>query len=382
MKKALRTAVAALLVAGTAGTALAAGTDNAAVGANRKRVGILAYCADMYHNAGDTGLQSNKANIQFGSVKQGLANLGSGNALGVTGNGPQNFLVVNGRSPESFLPNLFQDGPFGNLGQYGAQNLADYLAYDDGIDRVRDIEVIDGDLVQPTATQLIQNFDIVIAYTDNKCGEPIPGSIANQAANALAGYVASPGKKLILTGFAFSSTLGFGAGIFGPGQSPLTKGGPGNAACTRDAPCAVGLCPAPCAMVPTAKGPECQDGASQQCTLYQPVVGGVLGTNNAADQACREFLNNVGGPTSSSWATALTRANVRPNASLCINYDSPTANVPYIAINAARNIVAINAFPPDATDIQKSWFGCQFGDVIQYLSGDLNRCDGRGIFCY
>ena len=113
----------------------------------------------------------------------------------------------------------------------------------------------------------------------------------------------------------------------------------------------------------------------------------MLGTNDA-DQACREFLNNVRGPTSSSWATSLTSANVARGASLCINYDSghtagTNTGVPFIAINARRNIVAINAFPPDAVDIQKFWFGCLLGDVVQYLSGDTHRCldDGKDLFC-
>jgi len=152
-------------------------------------------------------------------------------------------------------------------------------------------------------------------------------------------------------------------------------------------------------MLPGDRGPECEVviidpdpaippvGTGVYCTQYQPVVGGVLGTNNA-DQACREFLNAVNGPTSSSWATALTQANVARGASLCINYDvdvntpgDPATANPFIAINAARNIVAINSFPPDAVDIQKFWYGCLLGDVVQYLSGDTTRCGG-GIFCY
>ena len=52
---------------------------------------------------------------------------------------------------------------------------------------------------------------------------------ADSASAALTGFTAAAGKKLILTGFAFSSTLGFGNGIYGAGLSPLTKGGPANA---------------------------------------------------------------------------------------------------------------------------------------------------------
>jgi hypothetical protein len=297
---------------------------------NRRRVGILAYCADIAHNAGNTGLQANKT----------------------------------------------------NLGVFGAQNIADYLQYDDGIDRVRDLVVVDGDLTQPTATQLIQNFDIVIAYTDNKCGIPIPFNIANQAANALQGFIQAPNKGLILTGFAFSSSIGFGDAIFGFGLSPLRKGGPGiDQRCGRTSvltgadgsDCKVGTCPAGCSITLDSRGsPECHSNADGSvCTQYQPWPV----TN---DFACDHMLSSINGPTSSSWATALTRTSVAPGATLCFNYDVAGPAVPYLAINAARNIIALNAFPGDSVDIQKFWFGCMLGDMVQWLSGDHNRCSSRG----
>jgi hypothetical protein len=380
MRARLLSLLALTSVSAMAGSALAAGTDNAVIGATYLRVGIVAYCADLYHNAGDTGLQSNKPSIQDRGRKGNLADLADDG-------------VINGSNVDDFGNSVvgywFLDGPFAHLGQYGGQNILDYLAYDDGIDRVRDLQLIDGDMLLPTGTQLINNFDVVIAYTDNKCGEPIPVSIANSAAKALSDFVAASTpaapKKLILTGFAFSSTLGFGNGIYANGLSPLTRGGPDNA-CTRDAPCFVGTCPDGCANV--GSPPECRKLADNSlCTVYQPVVGGVLGTNNA-DQACREFLNSVKGPTSSSWATALTSANVGRGASLCLNYDDAPVNgvgtgVPFLAINAARNIIALNAFPPDAVDIQKFWYGCLLGNLVQYLSGDTARCgETAGTFCY
>ena len=54
MKKKLVFLIALVFVAGIVGSALAAGTneDFSIVSANRQRVGIIAYCADMYHNAG------------------------------------------------------------------------------------------------------------------------------------------------------------------------------------------------------------------------------------------------------------------------------------------------------------------------------------------
>lgn len=392
MKKRTALLMALTFVLAMAGSALASGTnaDFSIVSANRQRVGVIAYCADMYHNVSDTGLQSNKTNIRDGATKQNLANLAAGLVIQNTGPDPTNPLLAP-------LGYLFLDGPFDNLGQFGAQNLVDYLSYDDGIDRVRDLQLVDGDLIQPTGLQLANNFDIVIAFTDNKCGPTLPAAIRTQATDALTNFIGRPGKKLVLTGFAFSSDLGFGNALYANGLSPLTKDGAANAACTRGDACRIGLCPAtspftgsPCGIVPARKGPECQEldaagaGTGAICTVYTPVVNGVLGTNNP-DQACREFLNNVNGPTSSSWATALTTANVGRGASLCLTYNGTStgasAGVPYMAINADRNIVAINAFPPDAVDIQKFWFGCQLGDVVQYLSGDTQRCGG-GVFCY
>lgn len=358
-----------------------AGTTDIAWTVPPKRVGILAYCADLYHNAGDTGLQAGKRSAKLAGEKanlQALVNVGPN----------VEFDPVTGRPIDH---PWFLDGPFRRLGQYGAQNVADYFAYDDGIDRERDLTVIDGDLLNPTATQLIQNFDIVVAYTDNKCGQPIPTGIANSASTALATFAQSPGKKLILTGFAFSTSIGFGNAIFANGLSPLRKGGPGLAPCSRGTvdgfdnpapgPCQIGVCPAGCGLV--GDPPECQDSTTgAYCPpLYEPSTATTLGTNNA-DGACSELLNNVRGPTSSSWGTALTQASVAPGASLCFNYNSTSAagtplngaGVPFVAINQARNVVAINAFPPDAKDIQKFWFGCIVGNAIQYLSGDTHRC--------
>lgn len=331
------------------------GTNSLGQPGNRRRVGIVAYCADMSHNAGDTGLQANKRNIRDGGQKNALA-----------------------ASVSSGLGPWFLDGPFDNLGVFGAQNVADYLYYDDGIDRVRDVQVIDGDLVQPTATQLIRNFDIVIAYTDNKCGIPIPTAIADQAASALQGFIQAPGKGLILTGFAFSSSIGFGNAIFGSGLSPLRKGGPAlDLRCGREgSDCKVGTCPATNRATGLACGisgdpPECLDTDGTVCTEYQPLPA-------TADFACDHMLSAVRGPTASSWATALTPASVAPGATLCFNYDtSAGTRNPYLAINAARNIVALNAMPADAVDIQKFWYGCIFGDIVQWLSGDHNRCSTR-----
>jgi hypothetical protein len=342
-----------------------------------KRVGILAYCADIAHNAGDTGLQGNKKSIKDYGQKQALANLASGL--------PFDYFPQQPGELQPPLGNWFLDGPFSYLGQYGAQNIVDYLAYDDGIDRLRDVQVIDGDLVLPSGAQLIQNFDILIAYTDNKCGQPIPAPISNSAARALADFVSASTpdapKKLILTGFAFSRSIGFGNAIFGNGMSPLKKGGPGLAPCARQlsadgsrGPCFIGTCPD--GFAPTGIPAECRDANDNFVQpIYQPAP-------ETADFACEHMLPNVNGPTSSSWATALTPAEVDRTATLCFNYDNPPAglpatydvsSVPFLAMNAERTIVAVNAFPADRDDIQKFWFGCILGNIVQYLSGDTTR---------
>jgi len=321
-----------------------------------KRVGILAYCADMYHNAGDTGLQAGKIDVRDSGQKRAV----------------QSSVFANPGD------NWFLDGPFDLMGLYGAQNVADYFAYDDSINRERDVVVVDASLILPTATQLIQNFDIVVAWTDNKCGQPIPTSIANSAASALSGFAATAGKKLILTGFAFSSSIGFGSAIFGSGLSPLKKGGPGlDLRCSRGTPCPIGSCPATNPNTGLAcsiqnNPPQCLDTNNNNCTQYQPLSG------PNSDFACDNMLANVGGPTSSSWATALTSASLASGATLCFNYDVPGTPVPFLAINASRNIIAINSFPPDSVDIQKFWYGCLLGNALEFLSGD-NRCSTQ--FC-
>jgi hypothetical protein len=343
-----------------------------------KRVGIVAYCADIAANAGDTGLQAGMSSVADGGAKQRVIDD-----------------YVFGGSPPAPPDNRrawFLDGPRAYVGQVGATNIAHMLMYDDGIDRVRDIQVIDGDLVQPTATQLINSFDVVVAYTDNKCGPTIPTAIANAAASALTTFAQTPGKGLVLTGFAFSNQIGFGNALFGGGLSPIRKSNATlDITCTRDTPCRLGNCPPPNVIVTNHKGfPECQvpqldefgnnvvdangnpTGTGEIATKYQPFTR----TN---DLACEHMLAGVRGPTTSSWVTAIAPASLAPGATLCFNYDAAaTTTTPYLAINAARNIVAINAFPADARDIQKFWFSCILANAIEYLAGVKDRCTVPG----
>jgi hypothetical protein len=118
------------------------------------RVGVLAYCADIAPNAAALGL------------------------MAYQGSARQHF-----HSPDPTDPNRdlgeggIVDGSFNRQGQFGAQNLVDMLMYDDGIPRFRDVVLIDGDRERPTGEELLENFDVVIAYTDRQCGIPIPAKL-------------------------------------------------------------------------------------------------------------------------------------------------------------------------------------------------------------
>jgi len=345
---------------------------------NAPRVGVLAYCTDMAPNAASLGLMGYQRNSQ----NQGLGPLTSG--------------VIPGAQTYGGFGGLGTiEGGWGRQGQFGAQNLADMLMYDDGIPRFRDVVLIDGDRAQPTAAELARNFDCVIAFTDNKCGVPIPAGIATQAGNALAGFAQTPGKGVVLTGFAFSSSIGFGDAIFAPGLSPLRRGGPGvDVRCSRPmdqdpfgnplpAPrgaCGIGSCAGLTSPVDgtacTGRPPNpgepalCLDAAGNQCGLpsYSPFP-------TTPDFACDHMLSLVDGPTGSSWATALTPANVAPGATLCFNYSIAGPPLPLLAINRARNIVAVNTYPPDANDINKFWYQCLIGNAVQYACGNRTRCN-------
>jgi len=323
------------------------------------RVGVLAYCTDMAPNAAALGLMAYHG-----------------------GN--------DGRVA----------GEWRRQGQFGAQNLVDMLMYDDSIPRFKDVVLIDGDREQPTVEELEENFDCVIAFTDKQCGIPIPTGIANQAATTLARF-AQTGRGVVLTGFAFSSSIGFGDAIFRPGMSPLRKGGPEiDLRCSRaglvdpvtgepveGTPCAIGSCAGlespigadPCTPQEPCPGcaKQCLDTEGQFCGRPNYQVGGQP-YPDTPDFACDHMLSLVDGPTVSSWATALTSADVDPSATLCFDYDIGGEPLPFLAINEDRNIVAVNTFPPDADDINKFWYQCLIGNALQYACGNRTKCRERG----
>ena len=336
------------------------------------RVGVLAYCSDIAPNAAALGLMAYQSGAR------------------------DHFHPPSGPSEGGIV-----DGSFDRQGQFGAQNLVDMLMYDDGIPRFKDVVLVDGDRERPTGGELLENFDVVIAFTDKQCGIPIPRGIANQAANALVQFV-NGGGGLVLTGFSFDTEIGFGDAIFRPGLSPFRNAGQGiDTRCTRPSPmrdpvtgdlvevpgpCPIGSCAgltSPNELPCTAEFPggdpanpkECLDAEGAFCgdPLFQPHPP-------TDDLACDHMLSLVNGPTISSWATALTETDVDPSATLCFNYDIDRGGqpLPFLAINADRNIVALNTFPPDANDINKFWYQCQVGNAVQYAAGNRDKCEDRG----
>lgn len=198
-------------------------------------------------------------------------------------------------------------------GEFGAQNTVDTLVTDG---RFSSVTLIDGDVVLPDAQFLLDNFDAVIAMTDNRCGFTIPQFIADSAADALAGF-ASNGGGVVLSAFGFSPTIGFGNSIFGPALSPFQKAGAGNAP-----------------------------------------AGTVDLTNISPAPGCQCPLSGVSSPLSSVFANFVALSE---GASLCASYSNGT---PFLAVNAAGNIIGLNTFPADASDNTQSSYRQLIGNVV------------------
>ena len=85
-------------------------------------------------------------------------------------------------------------------GTYGSQNVVNTLVADG---RFGAVTLVDADLTQPTTQNLLDNYDCVIAPTDNRCG-----GVSNST--AMAGF-ATAGRRVVLATFAFSTSIGFTA---------------------------------------------------------------------------------------------------------------------------------------------------------------------------
>jgi len=339
-----------------------------------KRLGVISYCGDLSPNAGDFGI--------FGRQEW-----------------------VEGKNP------ILSATP---IGYFGAQNLVDMINYDDTIPRFREVHLIDGDREQPTAAQLANNFDCVIAYTDSKCMPATQAAIYNQAANALAGFAGVAGKGVVLSGMAFNTTTGFGDAIFAATLSPFRKASAAlDVRCGPQQPCTIGSCPAGSTrqFPSTVSAPECfvcptidpaDPTQTQACgntgslnglplclnqvtgaecgQFARPVFDPVTATS---DRVCESLVRGVNGPTSSSLVSALGANALRSGAGAvaCLNYLNGT---PLLAVNASRNVIGLNLFPAYSEDLKKTWFSCIVANAAILACGE-RRCipgpGGAGTIC-
>ena len=189
-------------------------------------------------------------------------------------------------------------------GDFGAQNTVQALVADG---RFGSVTLIDGDVVRPTAQNLLDHYDCVIAMTNNRSGVPIPQAVADTAADAVTGF-AKGGGGVVLCTFGFSHRrsggLGFGASIFAPGLSPF-----------------------------------------QQARPYANAPAGTIDLAHArTDPPCDQLLDGVTAPVSSSFANYVS---LSPGATLCASY---TNGRPFLAINATGTVVALNTYPPFPSD--------------------------------
>ena len=242
-------------------------------------------------------------------------------------------------------------------GYEGAGNIIDMLIYDDRED-LADVTLIDGDAQRPTASYLLSNFDCVLAFTDNRAGVPLPG--AGQAANALVGFVQNGGGRgIVLAGFGFSTSIGFGDALFpNRGLSPLQRVAADNdLRCTPATPCQIGVCPAGCTRDPNTL--QCLDDTTGN------VCSNMFDVN--PHPACQTLFVNVNGPTSSSWANEVTFSK---DALACASYEN---GLPLVAISADERIVGLNVFPANAVDEMKPWFQCLVANAVEFACGIRRR---------
>jgi hypothetical protein len=316
-----------------------------------KRLGIISYCGDLSPIAGDFG--------QFGRREW-----------------------FESRNP------IWQGDPT-PTGWFGAQNLVDMFNYDDTIPRFREVQLIDGDREQPTSAQLVNNFDCVVAITDNKCAPGSQAAIYTQAGTALAGFAGTTGKGVVLAGMAFNTTTGIGSAMFTNQLSPFTKSSTAlDTRCGPNQPCPIGSCPAGSVRM-IANGvtaPECFSCSSGVApspdpanpgqftcpagdgfVFNNPVFTPVTKTN---DFVCEGLLKNVNGPTSSSFASAFTGTGLSPQGTACLNYEN---GIPLLAVNNRRNVIGLNLMPTYAPDLLKTWFSCIVANAAILACGE-KRC--------
>lgn len=193
-------------------------------------------------------------------------------------------------------------------GIFGAQNTATCLVNDG---RFGSVTLIDGDVVQPTADELLECFDCVITMTDNRCGGNTAPLI--QAGDALAGF-ANGGGGVVLCTFGFATGIGFGDAVFAAGLSPFQK---------------------------------VQGGNGPFLNTLDPSTGA------SDDPACECLFDGLLPPFSSRFSNVVT---LSPGAILCATF---TNGLSAAAINPGGNVIALNTFTAYAVNTNQPDY-CRF----------------------
>jgi hypothetical protein len=214
-------------------------------------------------------------------------------------------------------------------GVFGASNTVNTLVADG---RFGSVTLVDGDVTQPTAAQLRNQFDCVIAMTDNRCG-------GTSDSTALAGFVGLGGGAVIAT-FGYSTSIGFTAPIFAAGLSP-----------------------------------------------YQPVTAGnapaglmdIAGASNTG--VCSGLMNGVTAPVSSSYANYVS---LSAGATQCADYQNGQG---LLAINASGNVLGLNTFPAAQSDHTQASYrnlvsNAVYKSCLQNVAIDIKFCSNpNGYNC-
>ena len=220
-------------------------------------------------------------------------------------------------------------------GDNGAQNTVDTLVADG---RFGSVTLIDGDVVGPTAQDLLDHYDGVLAMTNNHCGIPIPQALADGAADALTGFAQGSGGVVLCTfGFSHlaSGGIGFGASIFGPGLSPFQQA------------------------LPRGNAPSGNLDLANACT----------------DPPCDRLLDGVTAPVSSSYANYVS---LSAGATLCASY---TNGQPFLAINATGKVVALNTFPASRLDNNQASYRRLVANAVYTVSEITVSVDIKPTTC-
>ena len=193
--------------------------------------------------------------------------------------------------------------------------------------RFGSVSLVAADLAQPSSANLRANYDCVVAITDLGCaGPPIPGEIADPAANALAEY-ATAGGGVVVAAFGFASprpSLGFGPAIFTPGLSPLL----GN-------------------------------------SIYNSWSAGYINTGAMSTApGCAKITAGVTGPITSVLAND---TEVAAGATNCVSYATGLGGVaalPAVAVNARGNVVGFNSLPSSDDHQAQAGYRRLFGNSV------------------